>query len=176
MAYEEVQDFTPSTTINVGGDDRKTGKKNPLELEGYYVGQETLTGGKFGPSTRYLFKTPKGVVGVWKRGNMGRLFDKVALGTMVTVLFTGMVEKPGKNPSYGYKMKQDSTNTIKIDAGLGRGKFDNGTPDETQDSYDTGNDADEELDNDYEEETPVRAAPPKSASQARVQELLNKKR
>lgn len=174
MAYKEVTDMQTDSIINLGGKDKKTGKPNPVSIEGYYLGATVLEGGKYGPSTKHVFSTAKGNVGVWGRGNLNGKLGSVTQGTMTLVNFEGMKDIPGKNPMYNYKVKHDPSNTIEVDAAS--------TPADTEDAYsDSAYDQETAEDEDtlLDEDVPlakVVAASATAANKAKVQALLGKRK
>lgn len=180
MSFEDYSSPRPSKWVSLGGKSTKTGKANPTEIEGYYVG--SITGpNKFDTSktkTDYLVKTAEGVVGVSGTANMKRVFTdaeanfakkngEAALGASVRIAFTGTVNTGKGNPMKTYAVLFDKTDRTDV---LTAAELDSDTEGE-----DAG-DGDEE---DYEQE--VAAPPPKAASsaaerKAKLDDLLKNKR
>lgn len=113
MAYEEVVDLDCDTVIKLGGTDKKTGKKNPTEIEGYYLGARTVPNkkSKTGKGLIHVFKTPSGNTGVWGTTHLDRSLSQVIAGVMTLVTFKGMKETPN-NPMYYYGVKFDNSNRL----------------------------------------------------------------
>lgn len=183
MAFKEVEDLSTDVTISLGGVNRKTGKPNPTKIEGYYLGKRTVedTKRKSGFSYIYVFKTPKGNVGVWGKTDLDRKMSSVTLGAMIRVTQNGM-RKTANNDMYVFKVEVDSENVLDIQS------LPSATTTAQADSEDayssTADDLEEELSLDEAEETPpARATPPRVAvktpgaeQQAAVKALLNSAR
>lgn len=180
MAFKEVSDLNADVTISLGGTNRKTGKKNPTEVEGYYLGRREVTDTKkkTGKSWIYFFQTPKGNLGVWGKTDIDRKMDSAVVGNMVKIAFDRMVATPN-GEMYKYKVFQDDTNTIEVTASQGRSASTEDDEDLTQ-GYAT---ADDEEEDSYTAYAPtanmakVAAGATLSAAdrKAKVQELLKKK-
>lgn len=178
MAFETVASLDADTTTALGGTDKKTGKKNPTQVEGYYLGFR-LVDSKKGEAKLHVIQTPKGNIGVWGKTNMNSQLLGVKPGTMVRVSFTGML--PTKNGDmYKYKVEVDKTNTVEVanlTAGEANEALDEGgySADDTDDGATYGEDTDGDAD--AEEEAQVQAllqAEKIAAQKAKVQALLNK--
>lgn len=116
MAFREVQDLSADLTISLGGTNRKTGKKNPTRVEGYYLGKREVndTKKKSGKSYIYFFQTPNGNIGVWGKTDMDRKMSAVTIGAMTFIEFDKMQPTPNGD-MYKYKVGVDLDNTIEVD-------------------------------------------------------------
>ena len=115
MAYKTVTDLSTDITISLGGTNRKTGKKNPTSIEGYYLGRREVPDTKknSGVSYIYTFQTPKGNVGVWGKTDLDRKMQGVNPGTMVRASFDKMVPT-SKGEMYKFKVEVDADNTVEV--------------------------------------------------------------
>lgn len=174
MAYKEVADLNPDNTISLGGTNRKTNKKNPTEVEGYYLGSRTVEDKKKknGVSYIHVFQTPKGTIGVWGKTDMDRKILTLTAGVMTKVTFDRMVNTPN-GEMYKYKVATDDDNTTEV----------GGAGNAAQSFSSAGEDAggEEEEGSVYDPEEEVEEAPDYSpgrksaaASQERVAAILNK--
>lgn len=183
--FTTITDLDCSKTTSIGGVDRKSGKKNPSQIEGYYIGTRQVASpkAKTGFSALHVFQTPEGNVGVWGKTNLDQKMTSVTPGAMTRVSFIGMQETKN-NPMYKYKVEVDASNTIEVAA-----VSNNAGDGETNDSSDAGYDepAAGDLYSDDEPAADVveynrgaakapQAAPPSAAQQKRVQELLRSNR
>ena len=175
MAYESLeQEFRG---IKLGGIDQKTGKKNPTEIEGYYLGFEQRPN-KFNPTKPqhfYKFQTSDGLVGVYgTSAGLVRAMRNAVEGRMTKLVDTGETLDTGKgNPMRVFKAWQDKNNTIDP-ASIAL------SDEVTAGNYEDPTDEDSEEES-LDEVTPARAtrpaipvSTPSSSSQARVQALLGK--
>lgn len=112
MAYEKLNDVK---SITLGGVDKKSGKQNPTQLEGFYIRKEEKPN-KFNPGKPqafYVFETKEGPVGLFGKAGIDREMKKANLGVMTKVVDTGKLLDTGKgNPMRVFEVYQDSTNTI----------------------------------------------------------------
>lgn len=115
MAFKAITDLSADTTISLGGTNRKTGKKNPSSVEGYYLGKRAVkdTKKKSGESYIYFFQTSAGNIGVWGKTDIDRKLGAVPLGSMTRVSFDRMVPTPN-GEMYKYKVEVDAENTIEV--------------------------------------------------------------
>jgi hypothetical protein len=115
MAFQKVSDLNAETTISLGGTNRKTGKKNPTNAEGYYLGKKQIVDDKkkSGFSYIYFLQTPKGNVGVWGKTDMDRKMGQVKPGTMLRIEFVGM-QATKNGEMYKYDVMQDLDNVIPV--------------------------------------------------------------
>jgi hypothetical protein len=190
MGFQEVQTLDADKTITIGGKDKKTGKTNPKELEGYFLGSRTVQGnGKYAnkPSTLYFLQTKDGNTGVWGKTDLNRKLSGVVPGTMIKIVYQGMVSVPN-GEMHKYKVFQDKNNTIDVSeistAGEETGSDESENDIEQGDLADSGGyDSSDDDTDDYEEEVvaaPVRKTTPSSVNasaaerKAKVEALLNK--
>ncbi len=185
MAYESIQDLDADITVSLGGINKKTGKKNPSQVEGYYLGNRKVDSkkDKKGFAYIYFFQTQNGNLGVWGKTDLDRKMAQVTPGTMTLIKQSGTVATPN-GEMYKFTVAVDSENTIAVNFP----KAD--SPDNTADgttSYATDDDGatDDDLDDapPADEPPPPRAAAPArpasapdAARQAKVQALLNRNR
>lgn len=168
MGYKEVASLEADVTIALGGKNRKTGKTNPTEVEGYYLGNRKVTDTKkkSGFSYIHFFQTANGNIGVWGKTDLDRKLLTVTPGTMTLASFDRMVETPN-GEMYRYKVAVDTDNTIVVaapssDAGL----TEDGNDDSGSYSADSASSEDDE---DAAQEEALAAA----ARKAKVEALLN---
>lgn len=114
MAYEKLNDVK---LVTLGGIDKKTGKKNPTEIEGYYLRKEEKPN-KFNPGKPqafYVFETKAGAVGIFGKASIDREMAKANIGVMTKVVDTGTTRDTGKgNPMRVFEVFQDSGNSIDV--------------------------------------------------------------
>lgn len=183
MAFTEVMDLDASVTVSLGGRDKKTGRANPTQVEGYFLGSKQVTSkrAKTGYSYLHILQTPEGNLGVWGKTDLDRKLRSVSAGTMIRVTQNGMKPTPNGD-MYTYKVEQDQSNTIEVNFGTTANNIIPVTASES--SSDEGSD-----DSDLFEETPsdepsipqpVRPAQaaqvPNAARRAETQALLNRSR
>lgn len=115
MAFKQITDLSADVTISLGGTNKKTGKKNPNQVEGYYLGKREVEDKKkkSGKSYIYFLQTATGNVGVWGKTDMDRKLSAVTPGDMLRVSFDKMVPTPN-GEMYKYKVEVDSDNTIEV--------------------------------------------------------------
>ena len=178
MSFKEVTDLDADTTIALGGLNKKTGKPNPKEVEGYYLGNRQVESkkSKTGFCKIYTFQTAKGNIGVWGKTDLDRKMENVNIGTMVRVTHTGMRPTPN-GEMYKYKVEVDEHNSIEVAGSsndvvnYGNTEEDYSTDaDDTTEEYSTS-DADAE---EAEQQAALEAAE-RAAKAAKVQALLKKK-
>lgn len=118
MAFREVNDLSTDVTISLGGTNKKTGKKNPTSIEGYYLGSRQVEDKKkkSGVSYIYVFQTAEGNVGVWGKTDLDRKMQSAPLGAMIRATHSGMRATPN-GEMYTYKVEFDADNTVEV-AGL----------------------------------------------------------
>lgn len=186
MAFKEVLDLE-CEAIQLGGIDKKTGKKNPTQLEGFYIGSRKVDSPKYktGFSNLHVFNTAKGNFGVWGKTDLDGKMKSVTLGAMTRVTYTGMQETKN-NPMYKFKVEIDAENSIEVPTGDAPSADNYQVGSASTESF--GGDGEDETDVDADEQAPdevpvQRAAPtrrplstPSASSQAEIQTLLNSKR
>jgi len=182
MGFEEVISLDADITYSLGKLNKKTGKTDPKTAEGYYLGNRTVEGGKYGKSVLHFLKTPKGNLGVWGSGDLNKKLGNVSVGTMVKIEFTGMKPTP-RGDMRSFKVSQDKENTIEVEISASAPAYEDELENNESDtgySYEGGGQGDDG--DDYEEptETPLAAAPATNGTtaaerQARVQALLKSK-
>ncbi len=116
MAYETLSNVQ---VVSLGGINKKTGKKNPTELEGYYIGSEPRPN-KFNlaiPKNFYKFQTQAGLVGLYASAGIDQTMKSAVVGRMTKIVATGETLDTGKgNPMKVYEVMQDRTNNIDVDS------------------------------------------------------------
>lgn len=193
MAFTEVQDLDADTTTALGGRNKQTGKANPTNIEGYFIGSKSVQSkkSKTGEAKLHILKTSKGNVGVWGKTDLDRKMLGVTVGAMVRITQSGKVATPNGD-MYKFKVEVDKENTIDVDLpkSLADGISEDGTEpsrpnsdygaDEEEYSEDEAVDSDEQAE---DEVPPARAAAPKApaktpsaARQAEIKALLSKNR
>lgn len=173
MAYKEITSLDADTTIALGGVNRKTNKKNPTQVEGFFLGSRKVDSpkAKSGFAFIHVFQTSTGNVGVWGKTDMDRKLASAAVGHMTLVVFAKM--KPTKNGDmYTYTVQQDADNAIDVSSI----QNDSSTSNEEETSNDEGTDEVQEYSSsDADEDDAAQAAALAAAERkAKVQEMLRK--
>lgn len=116
MGFTQVQDLDASETTALGGKNKQTGKANPTAAEGYFLGSKSVESvrSKTGTCFLHILQTSEGNLGVWGKTDLDRKMKNVKPGTMVRITQNGMLEIPGKNPMYKFKVEVDLDNTIEV--------------------------------------------------------------
>lgn len=176
MAFKDLIDVEASTTIRLGGTDKRTREENPTSIEGYYLGTKKVASKKStsGFSSLHVFQTAEGNVGVWGNTYLDRRLPNLKPGICTRVVFTGMKET-ANNPMYTYKISTDADNVIEVDAPSAPSNEAAGSA--YDDSEEDALDADDES---YDSAPAARAVAPRqpakapdAARQAQVKALLN---
>lgn len=171
MAFKELASLDAEVTTALGGRNKKTGKNNPTEAEGYYLGSRKVET-KIGVANIHFLQTAKGNLGVWGKADLDRKILAVTPGTMVRITQSGMTPTP-RGDMYKYKVEVDTDNTIEVSAAA--------EPTVTATAYDDGDDdssyeASEDEEDTYE--APAPAAKPQMSAlerKAKVDALLKRK-
>lgn len=168
MGFKDIADLDCQVTTAIGGVDKKSQKKNPTSIEGFFIGTRQVPSAKSksGFASLHVLQTEKGNVGVWGKTNLDQKMTAVKPGQLIRISFTGMVETKN-NPMYKYRVQVDPSQVIEVNTGddgqaagadegayedEGDGKFNAGAAD-NEDGYEP----EPELD---EEEAPLDEAPP----------------
>ncbi len=167
MAFKVVASLDADIVYALGKRNKTTGKTDPDQIEGYYLGNRTTEGGKFGPSKLHFLQTPKGNVGVWGKSDMDKKLGVVTPGTMVRISTNGTRETKFGTQQV-YKVEEDKTNSIEVDISESAPAYDDGGDTDSND-YHSGSD-----DNDDDVQNAALLAAERAAKAAKVQELLNK--
>lgn len=112
MAYKKIQSLDADKSTAVGGKDKKTGKTNPKQVEGYYLGKRTVKGTR-GDSTLHFIQTAEGNLGVWGKTDMNRKLSSATPGAMTKITHVGMTRTPNGD-MYKYDVEQDDSNVIDV--------------------------------------------------------------
>lgn len=180
MAFKEVLDLDCDTTIALGGTNRKTGKANPTQIEGYFLGSKQTVSkkSKTGFANLHIFQTSEGNVGVWGKTDLDRKLRSVQQGTMTRVIQKGTISTPNGD-MYKYQVAEDQDDRIEVN-------FSANEPTQSSDDYETESTEETSLDDEgssYDETPAPRATAPRSPAQApdasrqaKVQALLAKSR
>lgn len=180
MAFVTVTDLSCDTTVSLGGSNRKTGKKNPTQVEGYYLGRKKVedTKKKSGFSYIHVLQTPNGNLGVWGKTNLDQKLENVAFGTMIRATHVGM--QPTKNGEmYTYKVEVDKDNTIEVStpsSEVGQQLNLSADYDDGGQAFGGGDDEEEENPTGFESESFNRPASTVAANKSKVEALLKGKR
>jgi len=193
MGFKKKIELRTDQTMQLGGNNSKTGKANPTQVEGYYLGAKDIES-DFGVGKLHYFQTAEGTVGVWGKTHMNILLTTDHLGQMVRVSFVGMRApfKKGRRPSYQYELEYDAENTIDV-SGIAL-QTESGSVDEAaspeEEPTSTSNESDDDLFDETDEDAvgATRAAATSTrtvqsmasanvaqgSTKSRVQELLNR--
>jgi hypothetical protein len=186
MAFKEVQDLGCDNATALGGINKKTGKKNPTQVEGYYLGTREVEArlSRSGKASLHIFQTAKGKLGVWGKTDLDRKMKAAAPGNMIRVTYSGTRNVP-TGIMHTFKVEVDADNTIDV-----------GTAPEVQEQAETEEDIPMEFANEEVEETAIEeeeapvveeqaplpprapkviATAPTAAQQNRVKQLLQRK-
>jgi hypothetical protein len=189
MAFKErlVVDADQDSTTALGGFNKKTGKPNPTQIEGYFLGSKSIPSPKArsGVSLLHILQTAKGNWGVWGKTDLDRKIAGVVPGTMIRIVQKGTVKTPN-GEMYKFQVLVDEENVIAVDAPSAVAPQD-AVEDDVPISFASVDDAEETLVDEDEalpdEVVPVappvraaRPAAPSAASQAKVQALLAQRR
>lgn len=109
-----MTDLGTDTVTALGGKDTKTGKTNPTEIEGYYLGSRNVQTSN-GPSVIHVFMTPKGNQGLWGTKKLNDNLNKSVIGKMVLVKYKGKVKIAGGKTQHTYEFFVDKSNVIEVD-------------------------------------------------------------
>lgn len=144
MAFEQIQSLDADTIISLGGENRKTRKKNQTQVEGYYLGKRMVKSpkSKTGLAAIHFFQTQKGNLGVWGKTDSDRKLSSVDPGTMVRITFNGLKATPNGD-MYTYKVEQDKDNRIAVET-ASFGSIDDSSSSDGSDSDDTYLDSNDE--------------------------------
>lgn len=176
MAFKEVVNLDSDVTITLGGINKKTGKANPKQIEGYYLGFREVENTKFNVGTLakiYYFQTAKGNVAVWGKRGLDSQMPSVPKGAMTRVTHVGMAPTP-RGDMHKYKVEVDDTNTTDVNIDLSRGANSRTSEDSfsSQSDEDYVNETSEDVDSAFSYES--KLAPPSAAkaNKPSVDELL----
>lgn len=180
MAFTEIPDLDASETVSLGGANKKTGKKNPTSIEGYYIGTRQVPSqkAKSGFAALHILQTERGNVGVWGKTNLDQKMAGVVPGSMIRITFVGMVETRN-NPMYKYKVEVDTSNSIDVSSVSSELPAEG---DEDSSGADDTPETDIYAEEEAVDEVPVRRqatlnktplSTPSAAKQANVRALLN---
>lgn len=176
MAFTEINGLDADVTVALGGTNKQTGKLNPKQIEGYYLGKREVADKKkkSGVSYIYYFQTPKGNVGVWGKTDLDKKMAAAVPGVMLRVTSTGTRPTPNGD-MYTFKVEADADNTVDV-GGLANAhsgsSFDSVDEDDGEsDGFSALSDA---TDEDAEQDAALVAAA-KAARIAKTNALLNGK-
>lgn len=185
MAFKEVQDLDCEVTTALGGVNKKTGKPNPKQAVGYFLGTKQTASKKArsGFAALHVLQTENGNVGIWGKTDLDRKMQNVTPGAMVRITQSGKVNTTNGD-MYKYKVEVDLENSIEVEAPTASTVATAEAEEAVEASnYDEGYvdaEALEDEDEATDEVTLQRAVPPRKAAttpdaarQAKVQALLN---
>lgn len=177
MALKEYSAAKATKWITVGGVTRD-GKKNPGEVEGYYLGR-VEGDNKFEPGKKkitYMIQTPQGVVGVNGAANLNIKMEdteraiqdsgETALNSFVLIRFTGTTPSKKGTPTKMYQVMFDVNNKLP-EGGLLATEAPGSDDEADLDDYIT------DTEEDFGYEAPAAAKAPRSA---RAEALIAKAR
>lgn len=115
MGFQDIADLDCQVTVALGGINKKSGKKNPTSVEGFYIGTRQVPSpkSKTGYAALHVFQTNSGNTGVWGKTNLDQKMTAVKAGQLCRVEFVGMVETKN-NPMYKYRVQVDPSQTIDV--------------------------------------------------------------
>jgi len=190
MAFEEVVSLDAAVTVSLGKLNKKTGRKDPATVEGYYLGAREVDT-KLGKSSIHFFKFqpssenkesneklaaayrslgigPGENVGVWGTGDLNKKLKTIRVGTMTKAEFVGMTPTP-KGDMRSFKVAKDKLNTIEVELNASAPVE---YAEEEQDDEDVDNvEANDSYQDDYQPQQVQLSAAERAQ---KVQALLNK--
>lgn len=175
MGFKEVLDLDANMTISLGGRDKKTGKPNPTQAEGYFLGSKQVVSkrAKTGFSYLHILQTEEGNLGIWGKTDLDRKIRSVPAGAMTRITQSGM-QVTENGDMYKFRVEVDADNSIDVSS------ISSSDRNDTQDVV-TSDTEDHEEEAALDEPNLVKTAPPKvaastptSSQQSRVQALLNR--
>ena len=169
MAFKKLPTMDTDSTITIGGVEKKTGKKNPTSVEGYFLGTKALGPNKFNKSkTDYMhvFQTKDGNVGVWGKTHMDRQLVSVTPGTMTRVSFAGTKDVGKGNDMTCYLVEVDELNTIHVNFDVNASREEDSGEADYSNDYDGEEESADDKESAADEVAPSRPVPPRQAAQA----------
>jgi|ERR1019366_6978817 hypothetical protein len=115
MSYEKMTDLSTDNVTALGGVNSKTGEKNPLKVEGFYLGARNVQTTN-GPSVIHVFQTAEGNQGIWGTKKLNDNLTKSALGKMVLVKYAGKIKIAGGKTQHTYEFFIDKSQAIDVSA------------------------------------------------------------
>ena len=177
MSFSEVEAVIPTA---IGGINKKTGKPNPTQVEGYFLRTSTISDTKKRNGIGYIhhFQTKDGEAAVWGKTDMDRKLKGVRPGVMVRITATGKTKPTPNGDMVLYVVQQDVNNSIPVSNDLDAP----GVETEYAGQRIMEDDSEDSLEEDsssYDEVTPARGFAPShpaaidSDKAAKVKALLN---
>lgn len=178
MAFKQKMDLDDvTTTVTIGGTNKKSGKANPKSVTGYFLGTKNTGPNKYNKTKDnllHVLQTATGVTGVWGKSNMDKKLRDVVPGTMIRVTYTGEKDVGKGNPMQCFSVEVDEEDTIEVQ-GFPNNESTNDGSNEADDFEETSLDSEEEA---LDEVAPARtftkptANSVDAARQAKVAALL----
>lgn len=178
MAFKEVASLDCDTTITLGGKDKKTGKSNPKQIEGYFLGTREIGPNKFNKQkvdVVHVFQTKDGNVGVWGKTDLDTKLKNAIPGRMVRATFTGSIPTNKGNDMLKFKVEVDNSNTIDVSDLVAQNNDADDSTEGYEDNYPAGDNDDVGNDEPEAQSYPVVAASTATDRANKVKELLNRK-
>lgn len=149
MAFKEVQSLDADNVISLGGQNKKTGKKNPTQVEGYFLGSKTVPDKKkkSGEGYIHVFQTAEGNIGVWGKTDLDRKLASAPLGAMVRATHSGFRATPNGD-MYTYKVEVDEDNSIDVNIAEAQKSAAQDSDDSTEDDTGAEDTGDDDVDSD----------------------------
>jgi hypothetical protein len=117
MGYEKIQDLSTDTVFKLGGQDPKTGKPCPTQIEGYYLGNRAVQTSA-GNAVIHVFQTPKGNEGIWGSKKLNDNLTRNIVGCMTLVVYKGKKKLTGGKTQHEYDMSVDKSNRIEVSSDI----------------------------------------------------------
>lgn len=181
MAFKEVVSLDCDIDYAIDGRmNKKTGKKNPTSIEGFFLGTKTVPGSKYGDSTLHVFSTPDGNTGIWGKTDLNRKLRGVEPGLLVRAELTGK-KNTSNGEMYTFRVQVDKEQSIEV------GGLETHAATESAPSFSSDDDFNQEFE-DSEAEVEETALPPRAVApkqpaqtpsldqQAQVRALLSKRK
>lgn len=173
MSFTEVISLEADVTYSLGKLNKKTGKKDPSSVEGYYIGKREVDT-KLGKSLIHFFKTKTGNVAVWGSTNLNHKLAGIGIGTMTKVDFVGMKPTP-RGEMRSFKVAQDKANFIEVAVEYSEPSLDEDGNEDDNGYSNNGTEEDADPEDEESEESPLAASSTQPRRQT-VQELLNSRK
>lgn len=182
MSFQEVLNLDAEVTTALGGFNKKTGQKNPTQVEGYYIGTRKVKSKKArsGYDNLHILQTVEGNLGVWGKTDLDHKMTNVKPGVMIRITQSGKRATPNGD-MYKFRVEFDNSNTIDVSALSETSSTSEETYDSSaSESYDSSSSDEDDAAFTADEVLPAKAVAPKkpmatpdAARQARVQAILN---
>jgi len=114
MAFKEVASLDAEVAYALGAVDKKTGKKSPVEVEGYYLGFKIIPNkmAQSGEAKFHVFQTAKGNHGIYGKTDLDSKLMAVPKGTMCRAKFVKELPTKFGNNKRIFSVQLDPDNVL----------------------------------------------------------------